>query len=94
MHIGSYRTLLADNSDEVFAYERQAGGEVLWVILNNSTSERRVRLPRGNFDEFEDLLNDRTYAGQRPEVEFTVPAKQAAVLRAAHIPLNGGSLKK
>ena len=33
--------------DEVFAYERQASGEVLWVILNNSTSERRVRLNAG-----------------------------------------------
>jgi hypothetical protein len=55
------------------------------VILNNSTSERRVRLPRSDFDEFRDLLNDRIYAGQRPEVEFTVPAKQAAVLRATRL---------
>ncbi len=94
LQIGAYRTLLADNGDEVFAYERQAGGETLWVILNNSASQRSVRLPRGNFDEFEDLLNDRTYAGQRPEVEFTVPAKQAAVLRANRIPLNGGPVKK
>jgi glycosidase len=85
LRIGTYRTLLADNGDEVFAYERQAGGEVLWVILNNSTSERRVRLPRSDFDEFRDLLNDRIYAGQRPEVEFTVPAKQAAVLRATRL---------
>jgi glycosidase len=94
LQIGSYRTLLADNGDEVFAYERHAGGETLWVILNNSASQRRVRLPRGNFDEFEDLLNDRTYVGQRPEVEFTVPAKQAAVLRANRIPLNAGPVKK
>jgi cyclomaltodextrinase len=94
LQIGTYRTLLADNGDEVFAYERQAGGETLWVILNNSVSQRSVRLPRGNFDEFEDLLNDRTYAGQRPEAEFTVPAKQAAVLRANRIPLNAGPVKK
>jgi hypothetical protein len=66
----------------------------MWVILNNTASQRSVRLPRRNFDEFEDLLNDRTYAGQRPEVEFTVPAKQAAVLRANRIPLNGGPVKK
>ena len=85
LHIGSYRTLLADNGDEVFAYERQAGGEVIWVILNNSASERRVRLPCSDFDEFQDLLNDRAYAAQRTEVEFTVPAKQAAVLRATRL---------
>ena len=94
LSIGSYRTLLADNGDEVFAYERQSGGETLWVILNNSASERSVRLPRSGFDEFEDLLNGRTYAGQRSEVEFTVPAKQAAVLRANRIPVNGGPVKK
>lgn len=85
---GSYMTLLADNGNAVFAYERRLGDEVVWVILNNSNAQHVVRLPRMGFDEFEDLLNDRTYAGQRPEMEFVVPAKQAAVLNALKIPLN------
>jgi cyclomaltodextrinase / maltogenic alpha-amylase / neopullulanase len=85
---GSYKTLLADNGNAVFAYERRLGDEVVWVILNNSNAEQIVRLPRMGFDEFEDLLNDRTYAGQRPEMEFVLPAKQAAVLNAMKIPLN------
>ncbi|WP_297798879.1 glycoside hydrolase family 13 protein [Arenimonas sp. GDDSR-1] len=91
LRTGSYKTLLADNGDEVFAYERQSGDEVLWVILNNSEREQTVRLPRAGFDEFEDLLNGRTYAGQRAEMEFSVSAKQAAVLRAVRVPLNGSA---
>jgi glycosidase len=94
LQIGTYQTLLADNADDVFAYQRRSGNEVIWVILNNGTGERIVRLPRMGFDEFEDLLNARTYAGQRPEMEFVVPAKQAAVLEARVIPLNAGAVKK
>jgi glycosidase len=94
LQIGTYQTLLADNVDEVFAYQRRLGNEVIWVILNNGTAERTVRLSRMGFDEFEDLLNARTYAGQRSEMEFVVPAKQAAVLEARVIPLNAGAVKK
>jgi cyclomaltodextrinase / maltogenic alpha-amylase / neopullulanase len=94
LQTGSYRTLLADDANGVFAYERRLGDEVLWVILNNADAERTVRLPRNGFDEFEDLLNARTYAGQRPEMEFDVPARQAAVLRASVIPLNAAALEK
>ena len=91
LRTGSYKTLLADDADGVFAYERRLGDEVIWVVLNNSDAERTVRLPRSGFDEFEDLLNARTYAGQRPVMDFDIPGRQAAVLRASVIPLNAAA---
>ncbi len=94
LQTGSYKTLLADDANRVFVFQRQLGDEVIWVILNNSEVERTVRLPRSGFDEFEDLLNARTYASQRPEMEFVIPARQAAVLDARVVALNTGLMKK
>ena len=93
LRTGSYRTLLADDAHSVFAFERRLGDEVIWVLLNNSEAERTVNLPRSGFDEFEDLLNARTYTGQRPEVEFVLPARQSAVLRATVVALNAAALE-
>jgi cyclomaltodextrinase / maltogenic alpha-amylase / neopullulanase len=94
LQIGDYRTLLADDAAGVFAFQRQLGDETIWVILNNSDEAQTVRLPRSGFDEFEDLLNDRTYAWQQGDLEIALPAKQAAVLNALKIPVHTGSLKK
>lgn len=94
LQLGDYRTLLADDKSEVFAFQRRLGDETIWVILNNSDAAQKVRLPRAGFDEFEDLLNDRTYAWQQGDLEIELPGKQAAVLNAVKVALHSGSTKK
>jgi len=94
LQLGDYKTLLADDESDVFAFQRRLGDETVWVVLNNSDSARKVRLPRADFDEFKDLLNDRTYAWQQGDLEIELPAKQAAVLKALKVPLHTGALKK
>jgi cyclomaltodextrinase / maltogenic alpha-amylase / neopullulanase len=91
---GSYKTLLADNGNAVFAYERKLGDETIWVILNNSESAQSVRLPRAGFDEFEDVLNDKTYGWQQGDLEIELAGKQGAVLNALKIPIHSGVIKK
>ncbi len=94
LQTGTYKTLLADDTKNIFAFQRQLGNETIWVILNNSDAEQKVRLPRAGFDEFEDVLNDRTHAWQKGDLEIALAAKQAAVLKALVVPLNAGAPKK
>ncbi len=94
LQLGDYKTLLADDASDVFAFQRRLGEETVWVVLNNSDSAQKVNLPRAGFDEFEDLLNDRTYAWQQGDLEIELGAKHAAVLNALKIPVHTGPLKK
>lgn len=82
LQLGDYRTLLADNGSEVFAFQRRFGEETIWVVLNNSDTAQTVRLPRAGFDAFEDLLNNRSHGGRQGDLEIELPARQAAVLKA------------
>ena len=94
LQLGDYKTLLANDAKNIFAFQRQYGNETLWVVINNSDVVQKVQLPRVGFDEFEDLLNDRTYPWKQGDLEIDVPAKQAAVLNAVKIPLNTSAVEK
>jgi glycosidase len=94
LQTGSYRTLLADDRNGVFAYERRLGDGVIWVILNNSDAERSVRLPRNGFDEFDDVLNSRRHESQATDVELSVPGRWASVLVTGNKALRAVSQKK
>lgn len=45
LNVGSYKTLLADDANGVFAFERQYKNERIWVVLNASGSAKEVQLP-------------------------------------------------
>lgn len=94
LQVGDYKTLLADDVNNLFAFQRQLGDETIWVILNNSNVAQKVRLPRMGYDEFEDILNEQSYGWHQGDLEINIPAKQAAVLNAIKIPLNTSNMKK
>ena len=82
LRIGDYKTLKADNSHDVFAFQRQAQGQTLWVILNNSAKAQRVRLPSGSFSRFDDLLNGGIAQIDGGELSVELPAHWGGVLLA------------
>ena len=55
---GSFRTLLADDEQDVWAFERRLGDERVLVALNASRNSARVRLPELGEGEWESVLGD------------------------------------
>jgi len=82
LRTGSYQTLLADNSADVFAYERREGADTVWVVLNNSDTARTVRLPDRGYGRFIALMDGTSYAAENNMLQLTVPAKHGSVLSA------------
>lgn len=82
LQTGTYRTLLADDKSEVFAFERRLGGQSVWVVLNNADKPRTVSIPATQAD-FTDVLNgDAALAAAGGKLVLDVPAKWGAVLVA------------
>lgn len=82
LRTGSYQTLLADNSADVFAYERREGDDTVWVVLNNSDTARTVRLPNRGYGRFIALMDGTSYSAENNVLQLTVPAKHGSVLSA------------
>lgn len=52
---GNYRTILIDNSNEIYVFSRQFKKEKVYVIINNSTNAKKVVIP--NRDDSTILYN-------------------------------------
>ncbi len=94
LQTGTYKTLLADEAKNVFAFQRQLGDETIWVILNNSDLEQRVSLPSGEFHVFVDKLHGGSKAAVKNRLEVILPARQATIFDAGMVEVHGGTLKK
>ncbi|WOX07242.1 glycoside hydrolase family 13 protein [Microbulbifer pacificus] len=44
LRVGEYRTILADDDRDVFAFERHYQGQQLWIVLNNHDTAQRIEL--------------------------------------------------
>ena len=82
LRTGSYQTLMADNSADVFAYERREGDDTVWVVLNNSNTARTVRLPNRGYGRFIALMDGTSYSAENKMLQLTLPAKHGSVLSA------------
>jgi len=80
LRTGSYQTLLADNAADVFAYQRREGDDVVWVILNNSSAPRILKLPSLGFSGFKSLMDDASFTAKNNRLQLTIPAKQGLVV--------------
>jgi glycosidase len=90
LQIGDFKTLLADDQANVFAFQRKLGDEVIWVVLNNSDKEQLVVLPSTAYKQFVDLLNAGTLQSKQGQLEVLLPARWGSVLKVSgtelHIP--------
>lgn len=82
LQLGDYKTLLADDTHNVFAFQRQLGDESIWVVLNNSDSVQKIALPSLDFKQFQDVLNSKKYHAEKGRLTVTIPARWGAVLTA------------
>ena len=77
---GDFRTLLVDDKNNIYSFERNLGNERVIVVLNNSNESRDVLLPiKGMY--FDALNNDESFTSDN-ELKITVPGKWGRILVA------------
>jgi glycosidase len=82
LRVGAYRTLVADEGGEVFAFERTHGSERVIVALNSSESASEVVLPEMPASCYRDLLTEETYQAEGRSLTVSLPHKGGVVLTA------------
>lgn len=78
--VGSYKTLLADDNANVFAYQRQHEGQTIWVVLNNAAKETTVSLPASGVNSASVLFGDTSAKVNGGVLSLSLAGKTGAVL--------------
>lgn len=78
--VGSYKTLLADDNANVFAYQRQHEGQTIWVVLNNAAKETVVSLPASGVNSASVLFGETSAKVNGGALRLSLAGKTGAVL--------------
>ncbi|MEI8644831.1 glycoside hydrolase family 13 protein [Pseudoalteromonas sp. Hal040] len=81
LSIGSYKTMLADDTKNVFVFERQHHTGTFWVLFNNSTENQKISLSYLNNKKPDLLYGDADYAGLDKKLVVSLSAKSGAIIR-------------
>lgn len=77
---GDYRTLLADDARDIFAFERNGDGDHVIVAFNNSDAPLAPTLPLRPGATYRDELTGATIEAPSGTASVTIPPKWAVVL--------------
>jgi glycosidase len=80
LQLGDFKTLLADDNNEIYAFERSLNNQTIFVVLNNSKSSQTVGFPTTHTGRFKDLLNDDAIPIKNGKLTFAVEEKWGRVL--------------
>jgi len=80
LRLGIFRTLLADNAKDVFAFEREFEGEKIIVVINNSESEQTINLKLDKNLKFKNLIDNSDFVSNKSGLILKIDGKWAAVL--------------
>lgn len=80
LSVGDYKTLVADDEREVFAFERQYQGETVWVIINNAKKAQEISLPLAGFERAYGLFNGDKNRIEQGALHIELDYKSAAII--------------
>lgn len=80
LQTGSYRTLIANDANGVFAFERVEGDERIVVVLNNASTSITVTLPDMPAPRYRDLLQGETFVSKDSTLTVKIPHQWGVVL--------------
>jgi glycosidase len=78
LQLGTFKTLLADDVNDVLVFEREFKEEKIFVIINNANMSKTISVPELKGDCFEDILNKKIIKINNP---ITVEAKWGLILK-------------
>lgn len=82
LQTGSYRTMVADDKEQILAFERVLGEERIVVALNNASTTRTVTLPEMPDSQYKDLLSGQPIKTRDKEVTITIAPHAGLILEA------------
>ena len=78
LRTGDFQTLLTDDINKIYSFERNLGNEKVVVVLNNGYETKEIKLPlTGNFL---DQLNNNEKYHSVSELNISIPAKWGRIL--------------
>lgn len=75
---GDFKTLLTDDKNLIYSFERNLGNEKVVVVLNNSKGAKEIKLSITG--EYSDLLNNNEKYQSSRELDITIPGKWGSIL--------------
>jgi glycosidase len=76
---GSFRTLLADDSKQIYAFERALGAETIIVVFNNNWNEQTATIDASR--PCRDLLTQKIYRPEENRISLRLNGKSGAILK-------------
>lgn len=80
LQVGEYKTILADDAQDIFVFERVHKKERIIVVLNNSDKDMPFTLSNMPKPHYHDEISGKTFACIEGKVTLNIPAKWGAVL--------------
>lgn len=80
LQAGSFKTLMTDDSKDVYIFERELKGERTVVVLNNSTENQSITV-KITGKKLYDMLNSKTYKTKNGKLMLNLDPKWGAVLK-------------
>jgi len=75
---GDFKTVLTDDTNKIYSFERNLGNEKVVVVLNNGYDFKEIKLPV--IGEFVDLLNNNEKFHSNSRLNLTIPGKWGRIL--------------
>jgi len=82
LSLGSYKTILADDENDIFIFERKYNGQKFYIALNNSLSKKEIEISVDSEQTHLDLLNDAELAPNNGKLKISLEYKWGAILLA------------
>ncbi len=80
LQLGDFTTLLIDDKNSVYAFERNYKDQKAIVILNNSNEKQSVEIPVNKISEMQDLLNNNSIKIENSKIKIDISPKWGAIL--------------
>jgi cyclomaltodextrinase / maltogenic alpha-amylase / neopullulanase len=80
LQLGDFKTLLTDDDNEIYAFERNSDNQSIIVVLNNSGAARSVSLSTQHNEYYKDLLNEEMIVVKDGKIKFDLERKWGRIL--------------
>lgn len=77
---GKFKTILVDDEQDLYGFERQLNDQRIWVIFNNSSNKREVQLDKPHGTVFKEVFGKSLSGQTKLRLSFELPAKSASIL--------------
>ncbi|MBV1909292.1 MAG: alpha amylase C-terminal domain-containing protein [Kangiellaceae bacterium] len=81
LQTGEFKTLITNDEEGIYAFERNNKDNNITVILNNSNTTQEINLPFENQVKYLNLLNNKVYQNNKNQTFIRIKSKWGAILK-------------